>query len=102
MIDSAPLAGAKTVPIAAGIDQRNYPLCTLEPSIALRPDFSCCIPRNLCLFNCPRHLTRKLRGRRWGRFLSNRKRLRAASACCVRRWGQPSQAGWKIRPSMRG
>ena len=47
----------KTVPIAVGITQRNYPMCTLEPSIALRPDFSCCIPRNLCLFNCPRHLT---------------------------------------------
>jgi hypothetical protein len=46
----------------------NRPLSTLEPSIALRPDFSCCIPRNLCLFNCLRHLTapggRKLRGRR--------------------------------------
>jgi hypothetical protein len=23
--------------------------------LALRLDFSCCIPRNLCLFNCPRH-----------------------------------------------
>ena len=44
MTHSAPLADAKTVPIAVGITQRNYPLCTLEPSIALRPDFSCCIP----------------------------------------------------------
>jgi hypothetical protein len=44
MIDPAPLAEVKTVPIAVGIAQRNYPLCTLEPSTALRPDFSCCIP----------------------------------------------------------
>ena len=57
MTHSAPLADAKTIPIAVGIAQPNYPLCTLEPSIALRPDFSCCIPRNLCLFNCPLHLT---------------------------------------------
>jgi hypothetical protein len=44
IIDSAPLADGKAVPIAVGIAQRNYPLCTLQPSIALHPDFSCCIP----------------------------------------------------------
>jgi hypothetical protein len=44
MTHSAPLAGAETIPIAAGMAQRNYPLCTLEPSIALRLDFSYCIP----------------------------------------------------------
>jgi hypothetical protein len=43
-MNPAPLADAKTIPIGLGITQRNYPLCTLEPSIALRPDFSCCIP----------------------------------------------------------
>jgi hypothetical protein len=49
MTHSAPLADAKTVPIAVGITQRNYPLSTLEPSIALRPDFSCCVPQ-ICVF----------------------------------------------------
>jgi hypothetical protein len=39
MTRSAPVADTKTVQIAAGIAQRNYPLCALEPSIALRPDF---------------------------------------------------------------
>jgi hypothetical protein len=68
MTHSAPLVDAKTVPIAVGIAQRNYPLCTLEPSIALRLDSSCCLSPILCLFNCPWHLIapggRKLRGRR--------------------------------------
>jgi hypothetical protein len=49
MDHSAPLADAKTVPIAVGIVQRNYPLCTLEPSIALRLDSSCCLSR-CCVF----------------------------------------------------
>jgi hypothetical protein len=39
---------AEVTPILIGLCEviaaRNYPLCTLEPSIALRPDFSCCIP----------------------------------------------------------
>jgi hypothetical protein len=56
MTHPAPLTDAKNRPDRCRHHQRNYPLC-LEPSIALRPDFSCCIPRNLCLFNCPLHLT---------------------------------------------
>jgi hypothetical protein len=50
MTHCAPLADAKTAPIAVGIAQRNRPLCTLEPSIALRPDFSCCLFPIICLF----------------------------------------------------
>jgi hypothetical protein len=69
MAHSTPLADAKTVPIAVRIAQRNYPLCTLEPSIALRLDSSCCLSPMLCLSNCRLPLTapggRKLRGRRW-------------------------------------
>jgi hypothetical protein len=72
MIDSA----SSPTPKPSRSLQRNYPLCTLQPSIALRPHFNCCIPRNLCLFNCPLHLTAaqavaNFGDGGWGQFLSN-------------------------------
>jgi hypothetical protein len=103
MIDSAPLAGAKTVPIAAGIDQRNYPLCTLEPSIALRPDFSCCIPRNLCLFNCPLHLTATKRSQTSGTAVgtvSLKSEAASRSVRMLRTAMGPAITGWLEDPDI--
>ena len=55
--------------------------------------------------NCPRNSIapggRKPQGRQWEQFLPIQKRLRAALACCARRWGMRSRPGWKIPPSSR-
>jgi predicted DNA-binding transcriptional regulator AlpA len=42
---------------------------------------------------------RKLRGRRWGQLQSNRKRCRAALACCARRWGNRRDHAQPGRPA---
>lgn len=103
------LFDAKIIPIAVGIELRselrNRPLCIRFHDLALRTYSSCCVPPNLCLLNCPRNSIapggHKPRGRQWEQFLPIQKRLRAALACCARRWGMRSRPGWKIPPSSR-
>ena len=88
--------------------EANYeivPLCIRFHDLALRTYSSCCVPPNLCLLNCPRNSIapggHKPRGQQWEQFLSIQKRLRAALACCARRWGMRSGPGWKTPPSSR-
>ena len=72
---------------------------------ALRSDSCCCAETILGLFNRPRHSIvlsgREQRGPGWGRFLSSRKRFRAASVCCAPLWDLRSQPGWKAQPLSR-
>src|SRR4029077_6457479 len=103
MVSGFALADAKTVPIAVGITQRNYPLCTPEPSIALRPDFSYCIPGNPCLFNCPLHLTATKRSQTSGTAVgtvSLKSEAASRSVRMLRTAMGPTITGWLEDPAI--
>jgi len=105
------LLDAKTIPVAVGFELRSelrnrsfvYPFPRSSPTNIFQLLRS---PKSVSSYiNCPRNSIapggRKPQGRQWEQFLPIQKRLRAALACCARRWGMRSRPGWKIPPSSR-